>query len=240
MSANVIIIGAGEPFELLQTLRLHDGVLPASSLHLDRMEAAARHFGYAFDRSATVQVLRDVAGQHAQGDWRVRLLCDAQGALRCEALSFVSSAETVNVVLAETPIEAPEELLRFKTTRRNHYERFSPSAPGVFDTLLWNARGEITEFTRGSVIAELTSGRLVTPPLRCGLLDGVGRALALQSGRVGEAVVRLEDLPRLRSLHFVNALRGELKIREPDFRQRRSVQHGKHCGALENMRRFNQ
>lgn len=210
MSGNFAVTGAREPFELLQTLRLCDGALRAASLHLDRMEAAAQHFGYAFDRSAAGQVLQAVAKQHAEGDWRVRLLADVHGALRCEVFAFVGNAEGVKVELAAVPIEAPREFLRFKTTRRSHYECLAPSSPDVFDALLWNPQGEITEFTRGNVIAELADGRLVTPPLRCGLLDGVGRALALQSGRVSEAVVRLEDLPHLRSLNFVNALRGKL------------------------------
>ena len=73
--------------------------------------------------------------------------------------------------------------------------------------MLWNAEGEITECTRGNV-AMLIDGRWVTPPLACGLLPGVGRALALREGRLSEAVVRLEDLPRVQGWAFVNSLRG--------------------------------
>ena len=51
-------------------------------------------------------------------------------------------------------------------------------------------------------------GQWVTPPLGCGLLPGVGRALALREGRLVEAVVRLEDLPRVQDWAFVNSLRG--------------------------------
>jgi branched-subunit amino acid aminotransferase/4-amino-4-deoxychorismate lyase len=55
----------------------------------------------------------------------------------------------------------------------------------------------------------LLGGRWVTPPLRCGLLAGVGRARALQDGRIHEeAVVRVDDLPRVEALAFVNSLRG--------------------------------
>ncbi len=38
----------------------------------------------------------------------------------------------------------------------------------------------------------LVGGRWVTPPLACGLLGGVGRALALQSGQLVEVVVRVD------------------------------------------------
>ena len=50
--------------------------------------------------------------------------------------------------------------------------------------------------------------RSVTPPLRCGLLGGIARANALRDGRVAEAVVRVDDLPRVQALAFVNSLRG--------------------------------
>ena len=42
----------------------------------------------------------------------------------------------------------------------------------------------------------------------CGSLPGVGRALALRDGRLTEAVVRVEDLPRVQGWVFVNSLRG--------------------------------
>ena len=59
-------------------------------------------------------------------------------------------------------------------------------------------------------IAMLLDGRWVTPPLACGLLPGVGRAVALREGRLTETVVRLQDLPRVQAWAFVNSLRGWL------------------------------
>ena len=56
----------------------------------------------------------------------------------------------------------------------------------------------------------LLDGRWVTPPLHCGLLPGVGRAVALREGRLQEAVVRLQDLPRVQGWAFINSLRGWL------------------------------
>ena len=73
--------------------------------------------------------------------------------------------------------------------------------------MLWNEAGEITESTFGN-IAVLLDGRWVTPPLSCGLLPGVGRAVLLHQGRLQEAVVRLQDLPRVQGWAFINSLRG--------------------------------
>jgi para-aminobenzoate synthetase/4-amino-4-deoxychorismate lyase len=209
---------AAHPFDLLQTLRLLDGAMPHAPLHLQRLRAAADHFGHRFDASVAQALLDGVAAAHPRGPWRVRLLCDAAGRLRAEAFPLAPTPQPVRVQLASRAIEAPAEFLRHKTTRREAYEALAPGDPEVFDTLLWNADGELTEFTRGSLVAELDDGRRITPPLSCGLLDGVGRALALGARLEGlppgaplqEAVLRREQLPRVRRLWFVNALRGAL------------------------------
>jgi para-aminobenzoate synthetase / 4-amino-4-deoxychorismate lyase len=201
---------ASQPFDLLQTLRLEGGSYPALPLHLARLAEAARHFGRPFDEAAARHALQLEAAAHPAGVWRVRLLVDDRGQASTQAFTLEATTQPAPVQLASAPVTAPLEFLRFKTTRRQHYDAHAP-AGGTFDTLLWNAEGEVTEFTRGNVLALLDDGRWITPPLRCGLLDGVGRALALQQGRATEAVLRVDELPRVRELRFVNALRGELR-----------------------------
>ena len=199
---------ASMPFDLLETLALKDGELRHADAHLERLASAAAHFGYPWDAAAVQHCLHQLAQAHPQGLWRVRLLLTRQGKARAEAFTMEPSPAQVRLQLAERPlVEAHGEFVRFKTTRRAHYDAFTPTAPGVFDTVLYNAEGEITECTRGNV-ALLLDGRWVTPPLACGLLPGVGRALALRDGRLAEAVVRLDDLPRVQGWAFLNSLRG--------------------------------
>jgi len=199
---------ASMPFDLLETLALENGQLRHAADHLQRLAGAAAHFGIPWDAARVSPCLHELAQAHPQGLWRVRLLLDAQGQARAEAFAMEASPAAVRLQLADRPLsEAHGEFVRFKTTRRAHYDAFTPTQPGVFDTVLWNAEGEITECTRGNV-AMLLHGRWVTPPLACGLLPGVGRALALRDGRLSEAVVRVEDLPQVQSWAFLNSLRG--------------------------------
>ncbi|MDP9606589.1 UNVERIFIED_ORG: para-aminobenzoate synthetase/4-amino-4-deoxychorismate lyase [Variovorax paradoxus] len=197
-------------FDLLETLALADGELRDAPEHLARMAAAAAHFGRPWNEETVARCLDGLKARHAAGMWRVRLLLDAQGTPRAEAFAMEAPPARVRLQLAERPFdEAHGDFTRFKTTRRAHYEAFAPTAPGVFDTLLWNRDREITECTRGN-IALLLDGRWVTPPLHCGLLNGIGRANRVRSGQLAEAVVRVDDLPRVRALAFVNSLRGWL------------------------------
>ncbi|PIF29569.1 para-aminobenzoate synthetase/4-amino-4-deoxychorismate lyase [Acidovorax sp. 56] len=208
---------ASMPFEILETLALDAGQLRHVGEHLARMAGAAQHFGFAWDAVRVQQCLQALAAQHPEGLWRVRLLLNATGQPRAEAFATQPTAVPVLLQLAGQPLaEAHSEFTRFKTTRRAHYDAFTPDAaaqPGVFDTLLYNGAGEITECTRGNIAALLPDGRWVTPPLASGLLPGVGRAVALREVRVVEAVLRVSDVPQVREWAFVNSLRGWLAAR---------------------------
>jgi len=211
---------ASQPFNLLETLRLQDGDFVNLGAHLTRLARAATHFAYPFNEARCRLALQALLPnrewtapstqtiQAAHTSWRVRLLLDAQGGVFAEKFELQEPLTHALLALAATPFEAcRSEFTRFKTTHRAHYESFAPADPQVFDTLLYNPRGELTECTRGN-IAMLLDGQWVTPPLHCGLLGGVGRELYLQRGRLTEAVVRVEDLPRVQGLAFVNSVRG--------------------------------
>jgi len=199
---------ASQPFQLLETLRLEDGRPRDMQRHLARMARAARHFGYPFAVQALEQALAQLTQTHPQGVWRVRLLLDAAGGVDAQAYAMEATPSRVRLRLGTAPFEAAHsEFVRHKTTQRAHYEAVAPTEAGVFDTLLWNSQGELTECTRSNVAVRL-DGRWLTPPLRCGLLGGVARTRYLEEGRIEEGVVRLEDLQRAQGLAVFNSLRG--------------------------------
>lgn len=199
---------ASQPFELLETLRLQDGVLHDAPRHLARLARAARHFGYPFPTDVLDAALANQAAQHPQGLRRVRLRLGVDGTVQAESFAMEATPARVRVQLAAAPFDAAHsEFVRYKTTRRAHYDAMAPTEPDVFDTLLWNAQGELTESTRCNVAVRL-DGHWRTPPLRCGLLDGVGRERYLAEGRIHEGVVRVEDLQRAQGLALFNSLRG--------------------------------
>lgn len=202
---------ASLPFALLETLRIEEGVARHAHAHLSRMGASAAHFGYPWDRRAADRVLDRLLSEHSKGVQRVRLLLHADGRFEAQATPMVDHEGPARIRIAPSALgEAHGEFVRHKTTRRAHYDAFAPD-PGIFDTLLWNEAGEVTEFTRGNVVVK-RQGRWITPPLACGLLPGVGRAQALAAGRMVEGIVRLEDLARAEAIAFVNSLRGWIDV----------------------------
>jgi para-aminobenzoate synthetase / 4-amino-4-deoxychorismate lyase len=183
-------------FDVITTMALDGGVFRHLPLHVQRLQEAAAHFAYPFDAQALELTLQHVRDSHPSGLWRVRIALSREGLWSSQVVVCPPAPPIAYLQLASEPLlEAHSEFVRFKTSHRKHYERLAPKETHVFDTLLWNEAGEITEGTRGNVAA-LMDGQWVTPALSCGLLNGVGRQTAIAEGRVVEGVVRVSDVPR--------------------------------------------
>jgi para-aminobenzoate synthetase / 4-amino-4-deoxychorismate lyase len=200
------LMRASASFALLETMRLEDGRYELRARHLARLARSALHFGFPWEPAGVAAALDQLAAEHSRGIWRVRLTLDRTGSVATEYMALEGTPGLVRVALAPAPIESGDEFLLHKTTRREIYERFAPG-PETFDTLLWNERGEATEFTRGNLVVEL-DGERITPPVACGLLPGVYREELLVRGDVREAVVPVAALGRATGLWFVNSVRG--------------------------------
>lgn len=195
-------------FELIETMLLRDHAVPRLSMHLDRLERSALYFGWPFERAQVSAAIGDAAAQAAAGDWRLRLLYNELGT----ASSMLTPVETVPqpiVRLARRPICSTNRFLYHKTTHRTFYDDLLD--PDAFDTLLYNERGELTEFTRGNLVIEL-EGRRLTPAIRCGLLPGVFRQTLLDGREIEEAVIVRDALVRCTRIWLINAVRGWVEV----------------------------
>ena len=206
-------------FDLLETLMLGDGHYAFLDRHLARLLAAATRFGHVADIAAIRASLAAHAATYPHQLRRVRLLVSPHGeiSITCTALQSAPTdwlgptreAERVRIAIATRPVDSQHQFLRYKTTARAAYDVHISASPQAFDVLLWNERGEITEFTRGNVVVSLR-GQLLTPPLTCGLLPGVLRAELLEKRVLTEGVIRREALARADAIWFINSVRGWL------------------------------
>jgi para-aminobenzoate synthetase/4-amino-4-deoxychorismate lyase len=204
---------ASKAFELLETIRLEGGSYRLMERHLSRMENSARHFRFRFDVRRVTVALDQAAAAHASGTWRVRLLVDRAGVPRVETLALDSLPDTPTFELAQSSISSDDEFLLHKTTRREIYQTHAPRDAKVFDTLLWNERGELTEFTRANLVVAIDGVRL-TPPLSCGLLNGTLRDELVGCGELVERVLFAADLARAEAIWWLNGVRGWVAVRQ--------------------------
>ena len=200
--------------------------------HLARLARSAAFFGFACDlptlRQALAQAhtaLNDVAqappptaddpwqqacAALAPAPWRTRLVLRKSGAWELDVQPMPTAPQQpVRLLLAADTLDSTDLFLRHKTTHRARYDAAwrAAEAQGAFDQLFCNARGELCEGARSSLLLRLDDAWW-TPPLHSGLLPGVARQWLIDSGAVRERVLLKGDLQRAQQLAVVNSVRG--------------------------------
>ena len=221
-------------FDLLETMLWESsGGFTLFDRHLDRLAGAAEFFCRSFDRERVLERLGRVPGTEFRscrerdeepvsvgrdncgtpylaptGPLRVRLLLAPDGACRVETTAIEEAPDRpVRLGLAASPVAVDNPFLHFKTTHREVYETARRSRPDCDDVLLWNEQGEVTESTIANLVAEI-DGRLVTPPVDCGLLAGTFRAELIERGEIRERVIRVDELAHVETLFLINSVQG--------------------------------
>ena len=103
-----------------------------------------------------------------------------------------------------------------KTTLRRLYddERLEQvEGKGFYEVLFANEKGEVTEGSYTNIFIE-KNGRLLTPPVSCGLLPGVLRKYLLRNhpGLVREKILTREDIQQAKRVYVGNSVRGLVQV----------------------------
>lgn len=207
------------PEALMSTLPLNE-IFPRVRRHVARLRQSAYALGFAFDAAAFEACLWRVKNEIRQklgpGDtvrcFRVRVDLTHAGALRAQWATLPPLAERVALIWSDVRLNAAAPLLRYKTSVRTVYDAAIEQAMArqAFDSLFCNEAGEVCEGARSNVFVR-EGHRLLTPPVRCGLLPGVLRSALLDTGEASEALLSVADIKaasREGRLRVGNALRG--------------------------------
>lgn len=196
--------GSDDPgLRLIETALWDGAACPRLDGHLARLARGAAALGWACDPDTARAALAGEAGQAM----RLRLTLDRAGRLEITRAALPPSPALWRLGLAGTRLDAADPWLRLKTTRRAQYDAARAALPAGLDEVVFlNQRGEVCDGTITTLFFDRGQG-MCTPPLACGLLDGVLRAGMLADGACREEVLAGADLPHVR-LWVGNALRG--------------------------------
>jgi para-aminobenzoate synthetase/4-amino-4-deoxychorismate lyase len=196
------------PLELIETLRFSPGKgFVRGDLHLARMKRAAEFFAISFDEAgARAAMAKAVAG--SEGDLRARLTLDETGRFACLAWPAPPPVKVWTYAISPRRVSSRDVFAPHKTNQREFYEkeyvRIAKLA-GCDEVVFLNEKGEVAEGSRSTVFVA-RDGKLLTPPLACGVLDGCLRRELIETGRAEEAVLKPEDLSG--EVYLGNSLRG--------------------------------
>lgn len=203
-------------YDLLETLLwTPSGNYFLLSLHINRLKQSAAYFSFPFNLNKIQDELSSLASKFTSCLHRVRLLLNREGDITLEAFPYPyqpGSTETPVVCPAKYPVASDSVCLYHKTTNRLVYENAKASCPGYDEVILWNDKGEITEFCAGNIIVKI-KGEFLTPPVKCGLLPGTFRSWLLKKGLVKEKVITLKMMEQCEKVYFCNSVRKMQKVK---------------------------
>ncbi len=170
--------------------------------HIARMADSAQYFDFPFSREALGKYLTEIQAGLTSTK-RVKIYLNRLGEFSKEVADFSSEERVFKAHLAENSVRSDNVYLFHKTTQREFYP---VPENGSDDVLLFNERGELTEFTIGNLVVEM-DGQLFTPPVSCGLLAGTFRAYLIETNQITERVIHKNSLGKCSKIYLINSLR---------------------------------
>lgn len=211
-------------FQLLETMlwEPETGIFLLDG-HLQRLAKSAAYFDVPLDAYAVLQALEGLSHTFKGVGARIRLLVDRDGVFEVQVVpqksgqpppegyglasgGIASAPEKVLIALTKEPVDSQDVFLFHKTTHRAVYEKAKADFPDADEVVLWNEKGEVTEGCIANVVIR-KEGRLITPPVGCGLLAGTFREHLLKTGEIVEQVIPVGDLMAADEIFLINSVR---------------------------------
>ncbi|GER91962.1 aminodeoxychorismate synthase, component I [Dictyobacter vulcani] len=204
-----------QEFAILEAILWNDGYHHQEK-HLKRMQASACYFGYRWDEERIQVLLHRQCREMTPGRiYKVRVQLERDGRVTCESVQVPKlQEEPLRVIVSAERINSQDRMYFHKTTQRPLYERAFQFARqhGYADILFLNERGAVTEGAISNIFIE-RDGKLLTPPVACGLLPGIARQCILEEhSNAQEAILSLDDLLTAEKVYICNAIRGLRQI----------------------------
>ena len=203
-----ILVHQSPPFSLLETILWtpEDGFFLREK-HIARLLDSAAYFDIPLIEEKLEQYLEEISSAFRTRE-RVRVLVDQAGQLSYESspLGTREGVRALHVILAKEAIDSSNIFLFHKTTQREVYERAHKGFETFDDILLYNERGELTEFTIGNLVVEL-NGQLLTPPISCGVLAGTFRAYLIETAQIEVRTITIDEIKTCAALYRINSIR---------------------------------
>jgi branched-chain amino acid aminotransferase len=183
---------------LFTTMRVVEGIPFAFDRHWKRLsrDAQRTHCPFPFDEETVRGQLGEVllANRVREGCVRIYVIYNQAGFWRSDenfpaADLLICSAdlppyrEQVRLSVREHGRHAASPLAGVKVTSwlNNVWSLYEAQQAGYDEVILLNERGEVAECTAANIFCVM-AGRVVTPPLSSGCLEGVTRSIVLEVG----------------------------------------------------------
>lgn len=189
-------------FQLIETVRIENGKMLFKEEHFQRLKNSAKNFGFKYTQPHI----------KPQQDGILRILLNKNGELSYEYKDLTYS-QTNKIAISPIIISSNNNLMYHKTTFRPwFYESYAKIKNGeIYDEIFFNENNELTEGARSNIIVKINSN-YYTPPLCCGLLNGIYRQKLINEGFCKEKILYKKDLLNCEKIFCINSVRGMVEV----------------------------
>lgn len=185
-------------FQIIETIKIENGKLLFENEHFERMKKSCDHFGIKFKYPKIT---------FPQKDGILRILLGET--ISTEYKKFMPH-KTNKITISLIKINSQNEFMYHKTTYRPwFYDSYKKIANNeIYDEIFFNEKDELTEGARSNIVLQI-NGKLYTPPVSCGLLNGIGRQ---QLKDIEEKILYKSDLENAEKIFCINSVRGMVEV----------------------------
>ena len=210
LKANFLIKEIFPDFKIIETILFYNKY-EYLNLHLKRMKFSALYFDFKFPKSSIIKKLKFIK-THLKNNtkYKIRILLSKDGNFEI-IYEPVILPKTYKLKISEIKINHFDNFLYHKTTNRVKYENELKKSKeeGFFDVIFVNENNEITEGAISNIYIE-KKGIIYTPPVECGLLNGIIRQVLLKKykNKMKERKLYINDLKEADAVYISNSIIG--------------------------------
>lgn len=194
------LTGNRQNWKLIETVGVKDLKPMFLDEHLKRLKSSAHDLDYKFNEKISDLTFKK------DGIYRIELYKNGDYQVCFREFSENSSNK---IKISPVRVSSKDLFLYHKTNFRPYYEKsFQAIKNGEFyDEIFFNERNELTEGARSNIIIK-KDGQYYTPPVSCGLLNGIYRQYFIKNNNCKEKILYKEDLKSADKIYCVNSVRG--------------------------------
>lgn len=201
-------------FELIETMLVENKRVFLLKDHLKRLKLSAEYFLFKYDEKKIFLQLKKIIANLDKNKYRLRITLNKAGRLNHSLLQIVEMKNRTSVIVSHKKANSQNKFQYFKTSNRKLYddEYKKYSVLGHFDVIFLNEKDEIAEGAVSNIFVE-KRGKIFTPPISAGLLNGVYRNYLLSKNKhINEKTLYLDDLIKADKVFLTNSVRKEVVV----------------------------
>jgi len=204
-------------FSLIETLLWESNKgYPLLKFHLERLSESSKYFDYKYSKKSVAAFLGKISKSFGNDSYRVRLLLDKNGGINTSYVIVKRSDDLRLGIFSDKKTNSRNRFLFHKTTNRNMYDKEHKEyrKQGFFDVIFQNEKNEVTEGAISNIIIK-KGNMYYTPPVECGLLNGVYRRYLISEKtlNIKERVLSVEDIKTAEKIILTNAIQGMVPVK---------------------------